>query len=128
MSKEEEVKLFKKVFSWLKPNGGFILDSPETVELKNSWMQTFPTGIVKGQSSFDQKSRIQDIQFYFKPNNEDEFGIYDPYDLGKGNISGVLRYLYPKEEIIQILTHIGFKTFEHDHYYENNYFSLLGRK
>ncbi|MES2803248.1 MAG: class I SAM-dependent methyltransferase [Bdellovibrionota bacterium] len=128
MSKEEEFKLFKNIHSWLRPGGKFILDCPETVELKNSWSKDFPNGIIRGVSGFNETSRVQDIQFYFKPNGEDEFGIYDPYDLGKGDVAGIMRYLYPKEEISKTLEAVGFKTQEIGHYYEKNYFGLLCTK
>lgn len=128
MNKLDELNLFKKIYSWLKPNGKFILDCPEIVELKNSWTREFPIGIARGVSGFDQKSRIQDIQFYFKPHGEEEFGIYDPYDIEKGDVSGIMRYLYPKNEIFKTLEEIGFNVVEIDHYYEKNYFGVLGIK
>lgn len=128
MSQQEDRVLFSKVHSWLKPKGKFILDCPEVVELKNSWTREFPNGVVRGVSGFNETTRIQDIQFYFKPNGEEEFGIYDPYDLGKGDVSGIMRYLYPKEEIQKTLEEIGFKTQEIDHYYEKNYFGVLAIK
>ena len=128
MSKESELELFKKIHSWLKPSAKFILDCPEVVELKNSWTKEFPTGIARGVSGFNENTRIQDIQFYFKPNGEEEFGIYDPYDLGKGDVTGIMRYLYPKKELKQVLENVGFQVVETDHYYEKNYFALMGTK
>ncbi len=128
MRKADDLKIFQKVHSWLRPKGRFILDVPETVELKNSWIKEFPMGTARGVSGFDPTTRIQDIQFYFKPHDEDEFGIFDPYDLEKGDVSGIMRYLYPKTEIIQILEKIEFKTSEIDHYYEKNYIGLLATK
>jgi cyclopropane fatty-acyl-phospholipid synthase-like methyltransferase len=128
MSKADDLKLFKKVYSWLKPKGKFIIDCPETVELKNSWIKEFPSGTARGISGFDPTTRLQDIQFYYKPHGEDEFGIYDPYDLGKGDVPGIMRYLYPNDEIRQILEKVGFKTEAIDHYYEKNYFGILGSK
>ncbi len=128
MSKKEDAKLFQKIHSLLKPQGKFILDFPETVALKNSWMKDFPTGTVRGVSEFNEKTRIQDIQFYFKPQGEEEFGVYDPYDFGKGDVAGIKRYLYPKTEIKKIIEDIGFRARDIDHYYEKNYFGLLAEK
>ncbi len=128
MSKEEEQKLFSKIHSWLKPNGKFIVDGPEVVESKNSWTREFPNGTARGVSGFNETTRLQDIQFYFKPTGEDEFGIYDPYDIGKGDVSGIMRYIYPKAELQAILEKTGFQTQEINHYYEKNYFGFLGTK
>lgn len=128
MSKEEELRIFKKVHSWLKPGGKFVLDCPAIVEEKNSWTREFPTGTARGVSGFDSATRIQDIQFYFKPHGEEEFGIYDPYDIGKGDAPGILRYIYPQAEITQTLESVGFRVREIPHYYEKNYFGLLAVK
>lgn len=128
MSKSDDGILFKKVHSLLKPKAKFILDCPENAELKNSWSREFSNGTARGESIFDETTRIQDIQFYFKPHGQDEFGIYDPYDVSKGELPGINRYLYPRSEIREILENIGFATKEVDHYYEKNYFSLLAEK
>lgn len=128
MNKLDELNLFKKMYSWLKPNGKLILDCPETASLKHSWSKEFSIGIARGVSSFDEISRIQNIQFYFQPHGEEEFGIYDPYDLEKRDLPGIIRYLYPKSEIIPILENIGLTISEIDHYYEKNYFGLMGIK
>ncbi len=104
------------------------MDCPESVELKNSWTKEFPGGLARGVSGFNEISRIQDIQFYFTPKGEEEFGIYDPYDISKGDVPGIMRYLYPGVELMKILEKIGFKTQKIDHYYEKNYFGLLAEK
>lgn len=129
ISKVDELKLFKKIHTWLKPNGKLILDCPETVELKNSWSKKFPTGTVRGVSGFNEITRLQDIQFYFKPNGADEeFGIYDPYDLQNSDVPGIMRYLYSKIEIKKLLGQLGFSTEDIGHYYEKNYFGLMATK
>lgn len=58
MNKKDELKLFEKIFYWLKPGGKFIIDCPETVELKNSWTREFPSGKARGVSGFDETTRI----------------------------------------------------------------------
>lgn len=50
MSKEDEFKPFENFFYWLMPGGKFIIDCPESVELKNSWIREFPSGKVRGVS------------------------------------------------------------------------------
>ena len=128
MSKNADLQLFEKIYSWLKPGGKFILDCPDFVELKNSWTKEFPIGLARCSSSFDPKTRIQDIQFYFTPKNKEEFGMHDPYDIEKGDVSGIRRYLYPESELAETLKKVGFKTQKIDHYYEKNYYALLAEK
>jgi hypothetical protein len=124
-----ELKLFKNIYSWLKPGGKLMIDCPEFVELENSWTKVFSEGTARGVSGFDKKTRIEDIQFYFKPQGEEEeFGIYDPYDLEKGDVPGIMRYLYTKSELVEILQKIGFETSEVEHYYAKNYFGFLATK
>jgi 2-polyprenyl-3-methyl-5-hydroxy-6-metoxy-1,4-benzoquinol methylase len=128
MSKSDDRELIAKIHKWLKPGGKFILDCPETVEEGNSWSQEFPIGKVTGKSSFDKSTRLQNIQFFFKPTSEEVFGLNDPYDLSKGNGPGIVRYLYPKSEVATILESAGFTAQEIGHYYLANYFAMMGQK
>ena len=85
-------------------------------------------GVIRAESSFDESTRIQNIQFYFTPHGEEEFGIYEPYDLENADQPGIIRYLYPLSEISLILQRVGFTTTEIGHYYEKNYFAILAGK
>lgn len=129
MSKQNDKNLIQKCHSWLKPNGKIIIDCPEVVEIKNSWNKDFPEGRVSGNSSFDTGTRIQNIQFTFKPNSEEEFGLKDSHNEANGDNPGIIRYLYPKAEIISLLKDIGFSNVkEIEHYYPQNYYSILAEK
>jgi 2-polyprenyl-3-methyl-5-hydroxy-6-metoxy-1,4-benzoquinol methylase len=128
MSKEDDGHLIAKCHSWLKHGGKFIMDCPETVEEENSWSQEFPIGKVTGKSSYDKSTRLQNIQFFFKPTSEEEFGLLDPYDLSKGNGPGIVRYIYPKSEVASLLETHGFTSQEIGHYYPANYFAMLAQK
>ncbi len=128
INRKEEIKLFEKIHTWLRPAGKFVLDFPETAEIKNTWSKEFPQGVIRAESSFDESTRIQNIQFYFTPQGEEEFGIYDPYDLEKADQPGIIRYLYPRSEINLVLQKVGFATTEIGHYYDKNYFGILAGK
>lgn len=101
-----------------------ILNSP--VFSSRGWAGEYSKQRVAISYEIDQLARQG--QCFFKPHGEEEFGIYDPYDLEKGDVPGVLRYLYPKGEIQQILQGLGFKTNQIDHYYGENYFGILAEK
>jgi len=66
--------------------------------------------------------------FAFEVSTTAEFGIYDPYDLEKGDVPGIMRYLYTKMELTKILEEVGFNVRQVDHYYEKNFFGLLCEK
>ncbi len=129
MSMFEDKKLLQKCHGWLKPGGKLIIDCPEVVEINNSWIKEFPDGIVSGKSSFDTTTRIQNIQFTFKPHSEKEFGLMDSTNESNKEKPGINRYLYPKTELVTILKDIGFLQIQEiEHYYPKNYFSLLAGK
>ena len=56
------------------------------------------------------------------------FGLLDPTDPIRNSGSGIARYLYSKDELSQMLNLAGFEVIEVPHYYENDYFSLVGTK
>lgn len=129
MSRQDDKNLIQKCHAWLKSSGRIIIDCPEVVEIKNSWNKDFPEGRVYGNSSFDTDTRIQNIQFTFKPNYEEEFGLKDSNNEGNGDKPGIIRYLYPKTEIISLLKNVGFSNVkEIEHYYTQNYYSVLAEK
>ncbi len=128
MSKEDDKNLIENCYSWLKQGGKIIIDCPEAMEMKNSWSKDFPEGTIFGNSSFDEDSRLQNIQFSFKPSSGEEFGLKDSYNEANGDKSGILRYLYPKNEIFQMVESIGLIVHEIEHYYPKNYFSILAEK
>lgn len=128
MSKADDSAMIAKAYSWLKPGGKVILDCPEHVDDGQPWSKDYPEGTVRGEMKFNANTRVQNIQFFFKPINGEEFGIHDPYDKTKSSGPGIIRYLYPKTEMTGILENIGFKVQEVDHYYPKNYYGLMGTK
>lgn len=125
LPKSDEVALFRKIFSWLKPGGKVIVDAPAFVEDSNSWSAQFPEGEVTCRSSFEHEKRLQRIEFNFVTSDGESFELIDPI---RDSEKGISRYLYPKDELAEILKLAGFALTEIPHYYGDNYFSLLGTK
>lgn len=125
MSQNDDSSLIKKAYDWLTPGGKFLIDCCESAETSSSWKKQFSDGEVSVHSSFDLSSRMQKIDFSFTYNSGLTFGLLDPIHDGNPGIS---RYLYPKQELTSMLNQAGFDVREVPHYYENNYFSLVGIK
>lgn len=125
MKNEDDIALINHVKKWLVPGGKLIIDCPESAEVSNSWAKQFSDGEISAQSSFDIKSRIQRIEFFFKSKSGEEFGLYDPM---RDQQPGITRYLYPKEELKNILEDIGFEVREIPHYYPKNYYAFVATK
>ena len=99
-----------------------------SVEESNSWSQEFPIGLISGKSSFDKEVRIQNREFFLKSKSGEEYGLQDSTYRKEETNTGIIRYLYPKNEALQMLNSIGFATEEIPHYYPRNYFALMGLK
>lgn len=125
MNKSDETALLKNIYRWLKPDSKLIIDCPAKVELENSWTKKFASGIVSGKSSFDPTTHLQKIDFHFTSNSGESFGLMDSADLQKNHGPGIVRSIYPKEELVKLLESIGFKVSEVAHYYKENYFSFV---
>ena len=128
MSKSEDKKILENSFRWLNSGKSIVIDMPLEIAPVNNWQKEITTGKVSCESSFDSTTRIQKIDFVYHENNGEPFGIYDPYDKSKFDGRGIVRYIYPKSELIGMLTQIGFQVAEIPHYYDNGYFGLRGIK
>lgn len=102
VSKKVDQILFNKISKWLKPGAKFIVDCPEKVEIENSLTKKFPLGEI--------------------------FSLLDPTEPIRNSGSGIARYIYSKDELSQMLNWAGFEIIEVPHYYEKDYFSLVGTK
>ena len=125
LTKNDDQILLNRIHQWLSPKGKIIVDCCEFAEVSNSWSKTFPQGEVSVSSTFDLATRIQRIDFNFRTSDGEIFGLFDPIQDSKPGIS---RYLYSKEELTSMLNSAEFDVKEVPHYYEKNYYSLVGIK
>ena len=125
MTKDDDQTLLRNIHNWLSPNGSIVIDCCELAEVSNSWSKVFPQGEISVCSTFDAETRMQRIEFNFKKTSGETFGLLDPI---RDNKSGISRYLYPKEEMISMLHFAGFEVSEVPHYYEKNYYALVGSR
>ena len=128
MSQKDDFNLLNKIFKGIKQQGSFILDIPLEIEKINSWSKKFSTGTVYCESTFDDTTRIQRINYKFAPFNEEAFGLLDPHYQSERNEPGLFRYIYSKDELSKMLIDSGFSIEEIPHYYEKGYFALKGSK
>lgn len=126
VKKEEDQKLFQNIYRWLKPGGKFIVDCPLSAEISGSWSKSFPDGDLTFRHWFNPETRMFRIEPSFKDQRENVFGLMDPI---RDDLAGLSRYYYPKDEIVSMLLSAGFAVTDAEtHYYEKNYFALIGTK
>jgi SAM-dependent methyltransferase len=126
VKKDEDLQLFKHIYRWLKPGGKFIVDCPIFEEVSGSWSKSFPEGELTFNHTFDLGTRMFRIIPSFKEIVGIEFGLLDPI---RDDRPGLSRYYYPKDEIVSMLTSVGFAIADAEpHYHEKNYFAVVGTK
>lgn len=128
MSKEDDLDLLKRSFSWLKPGGRIVTDCPKRPSIKNDWSKEFPDGRVDAFTSFDETTRIHQLNFEFHPKNGEAFNLYDPYCPKRHDGAGITRYIYTQPEITVMMEKAGLIVRPIDHFYGENYFCLVGHK
>jgi len=128
MSVEDDTALMKKAFAWLKPGGRIVVDCPLSPPEKNVWSKELPSGVVHAQTSFDTVARIHQLNFEFHPKDGDPFNLHDPYCVTRNSGPGITRYIYPQEELMNILKKTGFEVSSIPSYYSEGYYCLLGIK
>lgn len=128
MSHEEDLDLLKRAFAWLKPGGKVVTDCPLKPSLKNDWSKEFQDGRVDAFTSFDEQTRIHQLNFEFYPKNGEPFNLQDPYCSERNQGPGITRYIYTQPELTHLLQAAGFKVRSVDHYYGESYFGLVGQK
>jgi ubiquinone/menaquinone biosynthesis C-methylase UbiE len=128
MNQEDDFDLLKRSFSWLKPGGRIVTDCPIKPSIKNNWSKEFQDGRVDAYTSFDEKTRIHQLNFEFHPNNGEAFNLIDPYSPKRSDGPGITRYIYTQAELTNMMQKAGFRVRPIDHFYGEGYFALVGQK
>jgi ubiquinone/menaquinone biosynthesis C-methylase UbiE len=128
MNQEDDLDLLMRSFSWLKPGGRIVTDCPVKPSIKNNWSKEFPDGRIDAFTSFDEKTRIHQLNFEFSPKDGEPFNLYDPYCPKRHDGAGISRYIYTQPELVGMMQKAGFSVKSINHFYGESYFALIGQK
>ncbi len=119
LSVEEDTQLLTDCFSWLTPGGSLLLDSDihlaetETIETEHE------LGTIRWNWTSDPDTRTNMLTPELERKDGVVVGLKDPVDPARGDHEGLHRYIYPKEELTEILASIGFQVTEVGHYVQH---------
>jgi SAM-dependent methyltransferase len=127
MSRDHDLSLLKNAFKWLRNGGSIVVDGPLKPSVQNSWEKEFPSGKVFARTSFDENTRLHQLNFEFWPVKGEPFLLRDTQGSARDTGAGLTRYIYPPEELLDLLAEVGFQARSETHFNEG-YYGLIGIK
>lgn len=104
MSRADDQALIARAADWLAAGGHLFADGVMEPEAREGHdRQILPDGELELTWTFDPETRLQHIEPVFHAATGERIVLHDPYDLTHPDQLGVVRYLYPKDELVGIL-------------------------
>jgi len=128
MSHDDDLNLLERALTWLKRGGRILTDCPVSPVSQNSWSKEFRDGTLVARTSFNEKTRIHQLDFEFHPQDGEAFILFDPYCPEIRNRTGITRYIYTLPELAGLMESAGFRVQEVPHFYGDTYIGLIGEK
>ncbi len=109
LGREADAHLLSNAHGWLAEHGLVVVDCPRApAQAQGISRQQFDEGRLEYRWSFDDATRLQEIVPEFHTNSGEVIELHDPYDPTRPDHVGVLRYLYPRDELADMLAGAGF--------------------
>jgi len=127
MSKADDELLIGRMRQWLRRGGRMAVDSPSPPkenQSKFSWQ--LPDGLLELERTYEPATRILHQDFVFTSNSGEMTRLYDPYDPARQDHNGVLRYLYSREELAEMMRRCGFSVELIPHYMNEADYAFAG--
>jgi SAM-dependent methyltransferase len=117
-----EAQLFRRLRSALEPGAPVFVDSPrpEGLTTGRTW-QPLRQGYLLLESDFDPDTRLLTINPLFIEAGAEIVELHDAYDSQAGPHTGVRRYIYPPDELAQLLELAGFAVTPVEHLRSGHY-------
>ena len=118
MSQADDAMLFQRVCSWLRPGGSCLLDcdlelaATQTIEMENE------LGMVYWHWTSDQATRTNRLTPELHRVDGTIVELRDPINPSRGGHTGLHRYIYPPEELEQLLLEGGLASRRIGHFHE----------
>lgn len=126
MSKEDDARLIREVATWLRPGGKLAVDTPRQPEASETlFEQRVSAGHLTIRSTYDPSSRLQHLEPVLATESK-QVVLRDAYDPGRGGMDGVLRYLYPRDELRAMIHASGLSVDEVAHFSPSGWRMFIG--
>lgn len=127
MGKDEDARLLLRANSWLAEHGVLVLDcalAPSMTEGESR--HQFEDGLLEYRWIYDAVTHLQCIIPEYHAGTGEVIELHDPYDRSRPDHVGVLRYLYPKDELTRMVLGAGFRIREVASQWRSGFYLLVG--
>lgn len=123
---EAEAKLVRRMAQALAPGGLLLVDSPQRSSIKptRTW-SPLNDGYLLMETRWDAPSGMQHIEPLFIEPEGGRVILHDPYDSERGDYTGVSRYVYAAQELVELVQAAGLPARELAHQ-RHGYFMVAG--
>ena len=127
MSKADDELLIRRMRQWLRKGGRAAVDCPSPPkENQSEFSWQLSDGLLELERTYEPASRMLHQDFIFTSSSGEMTRLYDPYDPVRQDHNGVLRYLYSREELAEIMRRSGFSIDTIPHYMNEGDYAFAG--
>lgn len=129
MSREDDFGLIRNASRWLSPGGVLVVDCPkEPSKTEGESRQEMDDGSLEYHWTYNTKTRLQHIVPTFHAEHGEIIELSDPYDSSREEHVGVLRYLYQRSELHDLLKAAGLGVRPVASHWNEGYYLLIGER
>lgn len=118
MSRADDALMFRRAHSWLRPDGSCLIDSDLELAATETSEVEHELGTVYWHWTSDPPTRTNRLSPELHRGDGVIVELRDPIDPSRGDHTGLHRYIYPPEELEQLLRERGFTSTRVGHYLE----------
>jgi len=129
MSRKDETRIIRRAVTWLKADGRLVLDCPhEPDKTVMETKQVIDGEILEIRSSYDPRTRRLHMRPRFHESSGNIIELCDCYADPTEQRLGIVRYLYSKKELVELLKEGGLDVEENPLCHTKKNITLVGRR
>lgn len=116
MSVKDDKQLLGDCYRWLSPGGMVVVDCDIDLAVTETTEAEHELGLIRWHWTSDSETRTNMLTPTLHRDDGVTVGLKDPIDPARGDHEGLHRYIYPKNELAELLTETGFDVAEVGHF------------